>query len=487
MKLTLSDFFVSLILNKSFYGRVAAGVQRIARPGLGTMAVGVRNGLASFYYDPEFISAIPYKSALLALEHEVLHLVLDHIPRYLELLANCPTELERKKAAAVYNIAMDASINGMLRNHPGFEEIQEFLNERLKTQYPDMPEDPRNGMVLPEKFGLPREGHFEAYQWLLMQKAEVREIAIRLVGATTHDLWADPEKIDGKNPAIRSGSISGKGDGKGMGSGEDSGTREDMVFDGSTFSDMTAEELLSQARRVRDSSKNLLRKVVREQGGVGRGQLPDGIEEWLTEYLAEPIIPWWEIFATRARMSRNSKFNRSVSVPNRALSALSETDSRIIACPGRVRDKAWRVFLCVDTSGSMSTESLEIVKSELHHMLSVDENMEIRYMQGDADIHMDVVLHTGDVIPGQMIGRGGTNFDAYFIHMNQYAHDDDKKPDLVVVYTDGYAPPVAIENRLPIDVPVIWLVTPGHSEHFHQQYGEIIICDDAHNSRYRDA
>lgn len=493
MKLTLSDFFVSLILSKSFYGRIAAGLQRVARPGLGTMAVGVRDGRATFYYDPEFIAAVPYKSALLALEHEMLHLVLDHIPRFLELLAVCPTELDRKKAAAVYNIAMDAAINGMLRTHPGFEEIQEFINGRIKEKYPDMPEDPRNGMVLPEKFNLPLDGHFELYQWLLMQKVEVKEIAIRLVGATTHELWADPEGGDGKKPQTKPGGTS-PGDGKGEGEGEGQGgggkdnvDTKDLIFDGSTFSDMSAEELLSQARRVRDSAKDLLRKAVREQGGVGRGLLPDGLEEWLAEYLAEPIIPWWEIFATRARMSRNSKFNRSPSVPNRALSALSEVDPRIIASPGRVRDKAWRIFLCVDTSGSMSSESLEIVKSELSHMLSVDESMEIRYMQGDAAIHMDVVLHTGDAIPGQMIGRGGTDFDAYFIHMNQYTADDEKKPDLVVVYTDGYAPPVATHNRLPIDVPVIWLVTPGHSEHFHQQYGEIIVCDNEHNSRYRAA
>lgn len=484
MKLKLSEFFVSLILKKSFYGRLAAGLQRVSRPGLGTMAVGVRDGRATFYYDPEFIDTVPFKSALFALEHEMLHLVLDHIPRFLELLALCSTEIERKKAAAVYNIAMDAAVNGLLRGHEGFKEVQGFLDARIKAKYPDAPEDPRNGLVLPEKFDLPEDGHFELYQWMLMKKVEVIEIAVRLVGATTHELWADPESDGEKQP----GESAGKdGQGASGGSGLKGVDAKDMIFDGSTFSDMSPEELLSQARRVRENAKQLLRKTVKEMGGVGRGLFPAGVEEWLEAYLAEPIIPWWEIFMTRARMSRNSKFHRSISVPNRALLALSEEMPQIIAAPGRVRDKAWRIFLYVDTSGSMSTESLTIVKSELGHMLAVDESMELRYMQGDAATHLDVVLHQGDDIPGQMVGRGGTDFDAYFIHMNQYVRDDQTKPDLVVVYTDGYAPPVSIENRLPVDVPVLWLVTPQYSTHFHQDYGEVIVCDPEHNERYKES
>jgi predicted metal-dependent peptidase len=495
MKLKLSEFFVSLILKKSFYGRLAAGLQRIAKPGLGTMAVGVRDGRATFFYDPAFIERIPFKSAMFALEHEMLHLMLDHIPRYLELLAICPTDLERKKAAAVYNIAMDAAINGLLRNHDGFEEIQQFCLDEIKLKYPDMPDeainDPKNGMVLPEKFDLPLDGHFELYQWLLMQKVEIKEIAIRLVGATTHGLWVDGEG-QGKKPEKGQGKGDGQGQGEGEGDQPQQGgggggtdkSAKDLIFDGSTFADMSPEELLSQAHRMREGTKQLLRDIVRSMGGIGRGTLPSGVEEWLEAFLAEPVVPWWEIFATRARMSRNSKYRRSPQTPNRALLAMSEEDPRIIASPGRIRDKSWRIFFYVDTSGSMSTESLEIAKNELKHMLDVDENMEIRYMQGDAATHMDVVLHTGDDIPGQMVGRGGTDFDAYFIHMGQYVHDDSKAPDLVVVYTDGYAPAVEDKNRLPPEIPVVWLVTPHHSSHALENYGEIIVCDPEHNDRY---
>ncbi len=493
MKLKLSEFFVSLILKKSFYGRLASSIQRHAKPGLGTMAVGLRDGRAAFFYDPKFIEKVPLKAALLALEHEMLHLVLDHLPRYLELLAHCPTDVERAKAAAVYNIAMDAAINTMLRNNEGFTEIQEFLLQEVKENHPDAPEDPRNGFVLPEKFGLPLEGSFEFYQWQLMKKVEIQEIAMRLVGACTHGMWFDASDNEGAGDENQEGGGGGSEDGKGksnrQGQGGGSGKNgpQDMIFDGSIFKNMTADELLSQAHRARENIKETLRQTVKQMGGIGRGLFPAGVAEWLEKYLAPPIIPWWEVFATRARMSRNSKFQRSVRVPNRALLALSEENPQIIPAPGRIQDKAWRIFFYVDTSGSMSTESLEIAKSELHHMLEVDENMEIRYMQGDAITHMDVLLKTGDKLPEEVWGRGGTDFNPYFIHMNQYVGDENTTPDLVVVYTDGGAPPVEPQNRLPLDIPVIWLVTPNHSEYFHDDYGEIIRCDPSHNERYKKA
>jgi predicted metal-dependent peptidase len=123
MKLKLSEFFIYLIQKKSFYGRLASSLERVARPGMGTLAVGIREGRAVLFYDPEFVVDLPLKSALFALEHEMLHLMLDHIPRYLELLALCPTALDRAKAAKVFNIAMDCAINTMLRKHEGFDEI----------------------------------------------------------------------------------------------------------------------------------------------------------------------------------------------------------------------------------------------------------------------------------------------------------------------------------------------------------------------------
>lgn len=517
MNLNLSEFFIHMITKKNFYGRLASSLERRLKKGLGTLAVGIRDGRAILYYDNSFLEDLSLDAGAFALEHEMLHLVLDHIPRYLELLAVQPTREARVKAATVYNIAMDCAINTMLRGHEGFNAIEEHLKKKARASHeaacerakeaaekagkeftaPPFDEE-KAGMCLPEKFDLPLEGSFESYQYLLMQKVKVQSITINFTG-NSHDFWTKADgQGQGKGQGKGQGSKPGKGQGQGKGQGkgnqpgegegdgegEGEGGGGGFTFDISSMGEMSTEEMMQAAHEIRESIKETLRETVRSCGGVGRGILPGNLEEWLEEYLAPPIVPWWEIFATRARMSRASKIKRTVQTPNRALLALAEEDVQIIPSPGRTRDRSWRIFLMVDTSGSMSSDSLEIVQSELHHMLQADESMELRYMQGDSAVHFDVVLKTGDDIPGQMVGRGGTDFDAYFVHMRQYLDDSAKAPDLVVVYTDGYAPPVHVDNRLPIDIPVIWLVTPEHSADFAEGYGEVIVCDPEHNDRH---
>src|SRR5271170_1505439 len=105
MKLKLGEFFIHLIQKKSLYGRLASSMERVERKGFGTIAVGIREGRAVLFFDPDFISRLTIKSASFVLEHELLHVMLDHIPRYLELLALCRTDLERLKADRVANIS----------------------------------------------------------------------------------------------------------------------------------------------------------------------------------------------------------------------------------------------------------------------------------------------------------------------------------------------------------------------------------------------
>jgi predicted metal-dependent peptidase len=493
----LSEFFVYMLVRKGFYGRLASSMTRVATNRIPTLAVGMRDGRITLFYNPTFLDGLSYKAAAFILEHEMMHVILDHIPRFLELLAVCPTDQDRVKAAAVYNIAMDAPINDLLRGHEGFQEADDYTKQYVLTEVRKRTGDEtsqpheKDGMVLPERFELPVSGSFEDYLWVLMQRVHIVEIAIQLVGGSNHQMWIQGGAGEGDQPGNKQGESDGEQDGDGQqpggkGKGKDGKKGPvDYIF-GDAAEGVSAGDLLSQAHNARQHLKNTLRSVVRSNGGLGRGLLPGNLEEWLEAYLADPVMPWWEIFSTRAKMSRASKQRRSVALPNRMLLGLAEEDDRVIPTPGKTRDKSWRVFAMVDTSGSMDTESLRIFQSELHAMLSVDENMEVRYMQGDAAVHFDLVLKTGDPIPGNMIGRGGTDFTAYFEYMKQYCDDPETTPDIVVVYTDGFAPPIAPESRLSIEIPVIWLVTPQHATQMADGYGEIIVCDPEHNERYRD-
>ena len=106
-------------------------------------------------------------------------------------------------------------------------------------------------------------------------------------------------------------------------------------------------------------------------------------------------------------------------------------------------------------------------------------------MQGDAAVHFDKVFKTGDVLPREFIGRGGTCFDSYFEYMWQYIGNDDTEPDIVIIHTDAGAPAIRAENQFPPNIPVIWLVTSGSSAtHLIMRgYGEVIYCDPSHKQK----
>ena len=445
MNITLPEFFIHLIQKKNFYARLASSLNRVASPGMGTMAVGIRQNRATFFYDPEYVAQASLPLGIFSLEHEMIHLVMDHLPRYFELLSKILDPVERRKAQHIYNIAMDCATNSLLEDHPHRVRAEMEFRARLEARHPDRVLPPEAGLVFPEKFGLPPKMSFEFYQHELMKRVKVTEISLSDLLEwleKSHSMWVD-----------------------------------DSVVSDETLA--TPDELLTIAHRVREQVKEALRSTLRAHG-KGRGTLPGYIEEWLEQFLADPIIPWWEVLRTRVRASRAAKFDRSMAVPNRRLIVLSEEDPRVIPALGRLRDASYRIFYLVDTSVSQGEDDLKVAASELTHLLNTDEGLEVRHMQGDAAIHYDVVLRHGDTVSDKALGRGGTDFNEYFKYMQQYVADPETRPDIAIIHTDGYAPAVEAANRLPPEIPVIWLVTPHHTAQYIEGYGEIIVCDPEH-------
>lgn len=485
MKLNVSEFFLHLLSTKNFYARVANNMQRVEAPGVGTMGVGIQNGRIVLFYDPAFIKRVSLAFGTFALEHEVMHVVLDHIPRYLEMLASLGNnEEERLKAQTVYNIAMDCADNDLLRKSDYFDKARtEFKAMCLEDMDPAIraaipPERlERIGLVLPENNDMPMDASFDFYQQELMKRVKVLPPSVvqQLIAdwvdqlGGSHVKWGDCDINGGKDGEE---GVEGNENGNGEGNGKPK--------------PMLPEEAQGLAHQLRTQLKQILRKAVKDQT-QGRGTVPTNIAEWLGEYLEDSVIPWWEILTTRIKATKRSKPDRGIMRPNRMLTAMAEEDNTILPALGIMRDPMYRVFFYVDTSGSMNSESLVIARGELSHMLKADEDLEVRYMQGDCSTNFDRVFRSGEELPKEVYGRGGTDFNEYFRYMGQYLGNDETAPDLVIVYTDGYAPGVLPENQFPTDVPVIWLVTKQHASEYLKDYGEIIVCDPEQNETWKYA
>lgn len=453
MKLEISEFFVYLLRKRGFYGRLAASLSRVARPGLGALAVGVRKGRITLFFDPEYVAAIDMGAAMYMIEHELLHLALDHVPRFIELLSRYVGD-ERLKAEAVMGVAADLAVNSLLRQHPQRGAAIAFQRKWILDHLePGEVIDMNDGLHTPQRYDLPDDLTFERYMAELMPRVDIVHIPF-----SDHSLW--------------------------NGDGDDREGDSKLSENGGGGDEQLTESRIGLAHHLRDQIKPLLRQALAAgNNGQGRGLLPGSVEEFLMQYLAPPVVPWWTVFASRAKASKLAKSRRTTSVPNRALMALAELDDSIIASPGRAKDRSWKVLFARDTSGSVPSEEARIAINELHHMLRVDEAMEVRSIDFDATVQRDIVLKPGDKIPTNIVGRGGTDFDAPFAHIRQYYGDETTEPDIIIVHTDGYAPPPSEENWPPPHIPVIWLVTPQHASGF-GGLGETIVCDPKQRNLY---
>ena len=121
--------------DRLFYGSILLKTIIEQTTRIPTMGVCVKNSELYLYYNPAFVEPLTMLELIAVLEHEVLHIIYEHM--------NVNKEVER----TVYNIACDIAINQMIQNLP-------------------------KGCLSPEKFGLPEDKNSTWYYTELMKKAK---------------------------------------------------------------------------------------------------------------------------------------------------------------------------------------------------------------------------------------------------------------------------------------------------------------------------
>jgi predicted metal-dependent peptidase len=129
---------------------------------------------------------------------------------------------------------------------------------------------------------------------------------------------------------------------------------------------------------------------------------------------------------------------------------------------------AVRVYVCVDTSGSVGDQEMGTFLSEVRGILGAYPHVECQLYYADAACHGPYPLTAGDQ-PPKPIGGGGTDFRPFFaaVAEQQRAVGD---VAVCVYLTDGMGtfPSVAP------DPPVLWVLTPGGIEVARVPFGEAV-------------
>lgn len=111
-----------------------------------------------------------------------------------------------------------------------------------------------------------------------------------------------------------------------------------------------------------------------------------------------------------------------------------------------------RVFVCMDTSGSISTSQMGEFLSELNGILRAYPHIQCDLYYADADAHGPFRLEVDEPIPPP-VGGGGTDFRPFF----ERVEEEDVYDAVCVYLTDGYG---TFPKRPPA-MEVLWVVTSG--------------------------
>jgi predicted metal-dependent peptidase len=127
-----------------------------------------------------------------------------------------------------------------------------------------------------------------------------------------------------------------------------------------------------------------------------------------------------------------------------------------------------RVWVAIDTSGSIDDALLADFMSELKGVLRAYPHIECALFFADAALYGPFPVTDDDPVP-KAVGGGGTSFRPLFATLAEQSLNE--VPHVVVYCTDGYG---SFPDQTP-GVPVLWLVAPGGLEPEAFPFGEPVM------------
>ena len=162
-----------------------------------------------------------------------------------------------------------------------------------------------------------------------------------------------------------------------------------------------------------------------------RGHLPAGWRRWADQTLAAPTIPWRRVLASAVR---------------RAIAHAAGCHDYAYSRPGRrriprvvtpaLRRPLVTVAAVVDTSGSMGQSELDAAMAEVKGVITAAGIGTQRLTVLACDAAVGATSRVRRVEDVQLVGGGGTDMRVGIAA----AEASRPRPDVIVVFTDGYTP-----------------------------------------------
>lgn len=475
----------------NFYARALNGCGKQKMEGLRTCAVSIApTGRYVFLYDPIWYSKQEPEFQLLVVIHEIAHVILRHLERGLTIRNRMENpEKFTEKLRYLLNIAQDMAANDtalrpMMNAYPSGKKFEQF----------------RDRIIWPESRNYPVGKSMEEYFLLLLQDTEnTKEEEYTL----TLGISSNGSSSGSGVPAdvrVRVAEIANKKD-NGISPEEqvDDAVDEDKGKDVPKWVKELAEKVLTkpidwegefdkmtsiEIDRTINRAKKEVQKIVKtavEQTERSHGKVPGEIQSQVTELLKEPSIAWQRVLMGLIKSNISSKLDESTSQPNS--SYLHLEDDGFSPYPGYQHNFTFNLAILVDTSGSVSDHEFTEFLSEIKGLVKAEEGISARLIMFDAAIQHEEIIDGENTTEFNRYmyryGYGGTSFVPPLKYACGCDEPDDwdrqatrvtqrmSNPDLVLLFTDGYAPIASPHGPVPQylpSCPLMWVLTPSGQE-----------------------
>jgi len=387
---------VYLVMKQKFFAQISTVMKKNITTDVPYAAVNVINSISNLYINPLTYPQLERRERIAILIHEILHLTLMHVFRFMDL----PKDEQHHY---LWNLATDCAINQMVPNNSEIGLPDWVYFPETFKQY---------GIEMPP--GLSAD---EYYRILLENKDKV------------------PDNMNGGGGQGDGSSGNGNSQGNegGQSQNEESQNGQKQPQKYQNWHKKWGES--EGSRKINEAAvKNTIRNAYRREPGSVPANLKRAIEE-----IIESKVPWDRKFQQIYGKYLRANFVRTNKRESRRLGELAK---------GRRTNRRLSVAVITDTSLSITDENLAQFSG---HLMKIWRNgVKVTVIEADAAI-TDIYEFKGKINRVNYSGGGGTSFIPPFEHIEKTKME----VDLVIYLTDGWG--TAPDK---FNIPTIWCLIP---------------------------
>ena len=374
----------SMILGDQFIHEFIIMMSKHADESIKTMGVLVENARIKLTYAPSFLAKLTDSEARWVLVHEILHLVFHHCT------VRSSTDPRLHK---LDNIACDLAINQLI------PEDGRIMKPRPEVITP----------YFPEALNFPAKLSKEQYFQLLMEKDKEEDDNGGGQGQ------GQPQQGQGQG----NGQDQEPGQGQpGQGQGKDKDDKGNAIDKAGDLIDNHEGWTDEEAEIIDEIIRNKVDQLSRSEKSWGR--VTGGIKEMIMA-AQKSQVAWWRLLREHLGLFSTTKRESTLKRPNRRYG---------YPFPGVKRKHVDKILCAVDSSGSISEDSLRRFLTEMN---TIQETHPVDLVVFDDGITQGPIQFTKKRKTFQFTGRGGTNFEPVMKLASE------KKYKCLVILTDGCA------------------------------------------------